>query len=149
MYSKLFWKSHMNVWAKYSKLDKSASADHITSNFLKAVFHKFYLVHSWILCPIYSSQKSLMYHSKQLRSFLNVKISSDMFYWFKSTLLCNYRGSQYFILLLCYLLTGVTWCDTFKHQQPCKSMSFWSNDVQDKDSKTKKHRLKNIFEQNC
>ena len=26
-------------------------ADYITSNFLKAVFHKFYLVHSWILCP--------------------------------------------------------------------------------------------------
>ena len=26
-------------------------ADHITSNFLKAVFHKFYLVHSWKLCP--------------------------------------------------------------------------------------------------
>ena len=28
-------------------------ADHIPSNFLKAVFHKFYLVHSWILCPIW------------------------------------------------------------------------------------------------
>ena len=26
-------------------------ADHIPSNFLKAVIHKFYLVHSWILCP--------------------------------------------------------------------------------------------------
>ena len=25
-------------------------ADHITSNFLKTVSHKFYLVHSWILC---------------------------------------------------------------------------------------------------
>ena len=25
----------------------------ITSNFLKAVFHKFNLVHSWILCPIW------------------------------------------------------------------------------------------------
>ena len=25
-------------------------ADHITSNFLKAVFRKFYLVYSWILC---------------------------------------------------------------------------------------------------
>ena len=29
--------------AKYSRMDQ---ADHITSNFLKAVFHKFYLVHS-------------------------------------------------------------------------------------------------------
>ena len=29
-------------------------ADHIPSNFLKAVFHKFYLVHSWILCSKYT-----------------------------------------------------------------------------------------------
>ena len=29
------------------------SRPHIPSNFLKAVFHKFYLVHFWILCPIY------------------------------------------------------------------------------------------------
>ena len=27
-------------------------ADHVPSIFVKAVFHKFYLVHSWILCPI-------------------------------------------------------------------------------------------------
>ena len=27
----------------------------LCSIFLKAVFHKFYLVHSWILCPIYTS----------------------------------------------------------------------------------------------
>ena len=25
---------------------------HFTSNFLKAVFHKFYMLNSWILCPI-------------------------------------------------------------------------------------------------
>ena len=25
----------------------------ITSNFLKVVFHKFYLIHSWILCPLF------------------------------------------------------------------------------------------------
>ena len=30
----------------------SAEADHILSSFLKAVFHKIYLVHSSILCPI-------------------------------------------------------------------------------------------------
>ena len=29
------------------------SKDHIPWNFLKAVFHKIYLVLSWILCPIY------------------------------------------------------------------------------------------------
>ena len=32
----------------------SHNAGHITSNFLKAAFHKFHLVHSWILCPIWS-----------------------------------------------------------------------------------------------
>ena len=29
--------------------------DYITSNFLKAIFHKFYLVHSWMLCLKYVS----------------------------------------------------------------------------------------------
>ena len=33
--------------------DAVLSADHITSNFFRVVFHKFYLVHSRILCPIY------------------------------------------------------------------------------------------------
>ena len=28
-----------------------SKADHTHSNFLKAIFYKFYLVHSWILCP--------------------------------------------------------------------------------------------------
>ena len=28
-----------------------SKADHTPSNFWKAVFHKFYLVDSWILCP--------------------------------------------------------------------------------------------------
>ena len=31
----------------------SALANHIISNFLKAVFHKFYLIHSWIPWPIF------------------------------------------------------------------------------------------------
>ena len=44
-----FWKTAFKnfegIW--------SAEADHILSIFLKAVFHKFYLVHSWILCLMY------------------------------------------------------------------------------------------------
>ena len=32
-------------------------ADHITSSFLKPVFHKFYLVHSWIPQPIYGTNR--------------------------------------------------------------------------------------------
>ena len=30
----------------------TSDRDHVTSNFLKVAFHKFYFVHSWILCPI-------------------------------------------------------------------------------------------------
>ena len=41
----------------------SAQADHITSIVLKAVFHKFYLVHSWILCPTYSFSLFRWYQS--------------------------------------------------------------------------------------
>ena len=32
----------------------SALVDYIPSSFLKAVFHDLYLVHSWILCPIWT-----------------------------------------------------------------------------------------------
>ena len=37
------------IWTTF----KQTPADHITSNFLKAVFHNFFLVHSWIICPIF------------------------------------------------------------------------------------------------
>ena len=53
----LFNHSVLIFEAKYSRMDheeiRPAQADHIPSNFLKAVFHKFFLVYSWILCPIY------------------------------------------------------------------------------------------------
>ena len=32
--------------------DSPYEADHANSNFVKAVFHEFYLIHSWILCPV-------------------------------------------------------------------------------------------------
>ena len=31
----------------------TSDRDHVTSNFLKVAFHKFYFVHSWILCPMF------------------------------------------------------------------------------------------------
>ena len=37
--------SLQKIWSEMVWLSK---ADHITSNFLKAIFHNFYLVHSWI-----------------------------------------------------------------------------------------------------
>ena len=51
-----FWEQ---FGAKYSRMDQVKFAyeslqKNIASNFLKAVFHKFYLVHSWILYLIYS-----------------------------------------------------------------------------------------------
>ena len=45
----------LNLWkTAFIKFEGtwSAWADHTPSNFLKTVFHKFYLVHSWILCLI-------------------------------------------------------------------------------------------------
>ena len=33
------------------QMEKTTAADHITLKFLKAVFNKFHLIHSWILCP--------------------------------------------------------------------------------------------------
>ena len=46
-----------NLWKRaFKKFDGVyglSKEDHISSNFLKAVFHKFYLVHPWTLCPIY------------------------------------------------------------------------------------------------
>ena len=38
----------------------SAYADHIPSNFLKVVFHKYYLIHYWILCPKCKSSETEM-----------------------------------------------------------------------------------------
>ena len=32
--------------------DSPYEADHANSNFVKAVFNEFYLIHSWILCPV-------------------------------------------------------------------------------------------------
>ena len=57
VFDKYFHENHMRQsieeWTKWN-LWKTAFAytDHITSNFLKAVFHKFHLAQSWILCPV-------------------------------------------------------------------------------------------------
>ena len=41
---KIAFKKFEVIWSDW--------ADHIASNFLKTAFHKFHLVHSWILCPL-------------------------------------------------------------------------------------------------
>ena len=39
---------------------------HISSNLLKAVFHKFYLVHSCIFCPIFSATINIFLQEKPI-----------------------------------------------------------------------------------
>ena len=58
----IIWVRYSQEWTKQNlwktafkkfELIWSAWAEHITSKFLKAVFHIFLLIHSRILCPIY------------------------------------------------------------------------------------------------
>ena len=57
MYSKNLWKT---VFKKFEGV-WSAEADHISLNFLKVFFHKCYLVHSWMLCPISVTLQGKLY----------------------------------------------------------------------------------------
>ena len=55
----------------------------IKSNFLKAVFHKFYLVHSWILSPKYRNSNSIE-SRKFLAKYIHLQIVVFVvveFYW--------------------------------------------------------------------
>ena len=65
------WSTNLIYGTKYSRMDQYnlrkttfkklkwyGLLRHITSNFVKAVFHNFYLVCSWILCPIYGQANS-------------------------------------------------------------------------------------------
>ena len=47
------WKSKEVCWLFGDGLFRTKYSRNGQVNFLKAVFHKFYLVHSWILCPIW------------------------------------------------------------------------------------------------
>ena len=69
-------------------LKKFKRADHV-SNFLKAVFLKFYLVHSWILCPIWTP-------------FLFQVCTSFFFFLIKNSLVWQIFSHQncYWLLLL-------------------------------------------------
>ena len=42
-----------NLWKTAFKKFEGISSDHINSNFLKAIFRKFYFFQSWILCSIW------------------------------------------------------------------------------------------------
>ena len=59
---KVFENGPSKIWGrqplKHLKWYGLPKADHTRSNFLKAVFHKFYLVHSWTLCSIRKYEKA-------------------------------------------------------------------------------------------
>ena len=59
---------------KFEGIWSAEAYHHIPSNFLKAVFHKIYLVHSWILCPIQSSTLPWVWRSRESshKSFFEV-----------------------------------------------------------------------------
>ena len=68
-------------------------ADNITSNFIKAVFHKFYLVHSWIPWPVYNKNASkfiLLYqdtgskNEKSSNEFKNFEEKNSLKRWQKT-----------------------------------------------------------------
>ena len=42
----------LNSWKTAFKKFEVIGSAYVTSNLLKAVFHKFHFVHSWIFCPI-------------------------------------------------------------------------------------------------
>ena len=69
-FAKTAFKKFEGIWP--------TQADHTHSNFLKTVFHKLYLVHSSILCPIYNStHKSKKIEMKMAANFLQVRICSN------------------------------------------------------------------------
>ena len=61
-------------------LKPPVQAEHITSNFLKAVFHRFYLVHSWIHWP------KLSLHQVNLNSH-DLYPTSWRYYWISGSTL--------------------------------------------------------------
>ena len=62
----------------------SVQTEHIILNFLRAVFHKFYLFHSWILCVICPKPMSLhqvvsIFHGNNALALINYEISCNDF----------------------------------------------------------------------
>ena len=58
-----------DIYSPYSI--RIQEADHILSDFLKTVFHKFYLVHSWILYSIYSAKMKIVVIEHLIDKFTN------------------------------------------------------------------------------
>ena len=96
--SKLDFKGHLRkrkvtdpawipIGTKYSRMDqvklwntafKKVYTDHTLSYFLKAVFHKFYLVQYWTLCPNYCSKYLSRYSLCQISIEFNQIIFSKI-----------------------------------------------------------------------
>ena len=75
----VYQRNFQNIWTKYSKVDSVI--------ILKAVFHKIYLVHSWILCLIYTfTYQKVLLHTllflvfKTVESLQKLKITCWFYY---------------------------------------------------------------------
>ena len=84
------------------------------SNFLKAVFCKFYLVHSWILCPIWKCLAPKVEAYEHLSSInhgvFSAKIVNSCYQLSCNLYLTSCSFSYYLDLLIQYILNFQTWC---------------------------------------
>ena len=84
------------MWKTAFKQKISAQVDHIPSNFLKAVFHKFYSVHSRILCLIYKVSKLLSNSNQQMSILIILHVSK---FWYLEYPFSRNKNSKPFWIL--------------------------------------------------
>ena len=88
-------------------------ADHITSNFLRAVFHKFHLLHSWILCHLWIS---LEFYWQKIRHIPHYKIAL-----FVCDIFCHYRSNHSRM----FFTIGVLKTLQISQENTCVGVSIW------------------------
>ena len=96
----------VRIWSFSGAHFPAIGKDHIPSNFLKAIFHKFYLVHSWIRCLIYSAKiiKGFLKKCWQIFYKTTKKFSAKIRTCSAET---RRRFLQKYWKVFCKLLTGV------------------------------------------
>ena len=96
----------VRIWSFCGAHFPAFGKDHIPSNFLKAIFHKFYLVHSWIRCLIYSGKiiKGFLKKCWQICYKSTEKFSAKIRTCSAET---RRRFLQKYWKVFCKLLTGV------------------------------------------
>ena len=78
--------------------------DHITSNILKAIFHKFYLVNSWVLFFRYTFWRHYLDIKDAIGCCLYSRFShSCPCSWYQSIILVLSNFCKFFLLKVCYV----------------------------------------------